>query len=106
MSKNGLRYNDTDRSRPLRVPVPPTGQLLALQVLIELVLELLCKRGERFGDSRELSNGAMHSPLDSSAKSGSRSSFLSPTISGSLAFLRDSDERRAHSVLHNLLFLV
>ena len=58
---------------------------------MELVLELLCRRGEMFGDSRELSNGAMHSALDSSGEICSPSFLSDPIISGSLAFLQDSD---------------
>ena len=66
VSRYGLRYTDTERSRPFIVP--PTGQLLALQVLKVLVLELLCKCGETFGDSRELSSGAACDVLASSGK--------------------------------------
>lgn len=84
------------------VPVPPTGQLLALQVLSVLVLELLCKCGETlFGDSLELSSGAVHGALVSSAgKNRSIVSFLSDVIiSGSLARL----EEITCDVLYNII---
>ena len=91
------------------VPVPPTGQLLALQVLSVLVLELLCKCGEMlFGDSLELSDGAVHGLVSSAGKKGSLVSFLSDaTISGSLARLQET----IYDVLYvqyidNLLVLV
>lgn len=79
VSRYGLWYTDTDRSWPFMVP--PTGQLLALQVLSVLVLELLCKCpcGETFGDSRELSSGTVFDSLVSSGEttSGETSAVIS-----------------------------
>ena len=92
-----------------RYRYPPTGQLLALHVLSVLVLELLCKFGEMFGDSRELSIGAAYNALASSGKNSSLSSSLltDPTISGLLAFLWVSNVQCIciHTLYH-LLVLV
>ena len=90
------------------VPVPPTGQLLALQVLNVLVLELLCKCGEiLFGDSLELSSGAVYGALVSCAgKNRSCVPFLSDATSGSLARLQEIIYNGLYVCINNLLVLV